>query len=99
MTDRRSTTIIKTEATPEEVDAISQELAGVLDMLEAPRGAAIISLISLAVQIQNPEVTSQQLRDVTLSTSQYICAMLATDEHIEIDDLTGKTIIDPRKLN
>jgi uncharacterized protein YejL (UPF0352 family) len=92
-------TIIRTEATPEEIDAISQELANVLDSIEAPRGPAIISLISLAVQVMNPDITPHQLRDATLATSQYICALLAVDDSEIVDDATGEVTIDPKKLN
>lgn len=47
-----------------------------------PRGIAIISSIAYAILLQQPDITPEQLSEMTFQVSKYICMVLAgTDQN------------------
>lgn len=86
--------VLRTSVSSEDVDTLNGQIADLLDMLEVPRSLAILSLVSMAIQIMNPSITADQLHACTLSTTQYICALVTTDVAVTAD---GE--VDKSKLN
>lgn len=61
-------------ATSEQVDAVITKIENALDGTE--RGLGIISLLSLALVIQSPTITPDELAFAVRETSRFICLLL-----------------------
>lgn len=70
----------------EEINATGSEISDIVEALTevlegAPRGHAIMGLIALALVLQSPSLEGEQLPDLILEVSKFLCTVLAgTDE-------------------
>lgn len=69
-------TIVEAVATGEEIGKIVGGIEGVLQGV--PRGHCIISLLSLAILMSKPDITTEDLHDSVEDTSRHICLLLDT---------------------
>lgn len=66
--------ITETKASSETINTLVNRIEEALD--GAPAGAVIISLISLVMLLQKPDITPEQLQMAIKDTSRYICLLL-----------------------
>lgn len=85
--------LVKTVVSTEDIDALNQEIAGLLDMYEVPRSLAIMSLISMACTVMNPDQSPDQLKDATVDCVQYISTRVAPVATLDTGEL------DPSQVN
>lgn len=70
--------IVESTATGQEIADI---VAGVQEaLLGVPRGHAIIACLSMALILQNPDISPEQLQSGIKDVSRYVCLLLEGEE-------------------
>ena len=71
------TMISTAHATGEEIFEIASRIEPAL--IGVPRGHAVISMLSIAITIMNPDISPEKLQEGVKGASEWICLFLADD--------------------
>lgn len=91
-------TVIKAEATSDEVSSIAMRVEEALEGEEV--GPCIMALLSLVMLIQRPSCSPEQLQSLVRDTSEFICISLDCLDHQPIPSSDGSIFSTPtNKIN